>query len=314
MKRVCSMLVTLMILLACCNVAVSAETSAREQEVSTLIDLLRNPENNDYICPFDPSLLPEEYADFTLEGQAVLFIFKGSVWRFMHLPLEEAIENAYELCLYSYRLISGPEKAVTKRTDRAKYIVSDLAIVDHMYGTPTYVLDVLTGDAVQSFLGAEHGINSIICFDGHGVQQYAAVLYFTDGGVFVRHYDYPNSEAVEYTLEEYQIYAAAYYEYLTAYETNYNEKGEPLNGGSITFSDFIENVYSPEANDTRNPLKPTEINNIIIILVIIFVCVVVLFLCIGRKTYDLWLPNPVSRGGIKNQKSIRDSPQTPDTE
>ena len=52
----------------------------------------------------------------------------------------------------------------------------------------------------------------VICFDGYLFYSGIAVYYVGTDRTIVRYYDYSSVEGTDYLLEDFQIYAAAYYE------------------------------------------------------------------------------------------------------
>lgn len=106
---------------------------------------------------------------------------------------------------------------------------------------PTYISDITA--LSESFVTDENcAIEGIYCFDGDTSHQGIAVYLKTDKGVFVRYYETSTSEAILFTEEEFRLKGRAYYDYITSYGYNYNENGEALGGGSISFLTFIQNA------------------------------------------------------------------------
>ncbi len=103
---------------------------------------------------------------------------------------------------------------------------------------PTYVSDIMI--LLQNISSKEYQLEGIYCFDGETSHLGTVVYYKTDKGVYVKYYENSLSKAVQFTEEEFTEKAAAYYEYLTSYEHNYDENGMGLNGLGMTFLTFIQ--------------------------------------------------------------------------
>jgi len=130
---------------------------------------------------------------------------------------------------------------------------------------PTYLTDIQNMDVNTEICQTACTVEEIVCFNGLSSRDGVAVYLITDKGTFIKYYRNKTSNAVEFTEEDFKVYAKNYYEYITAYENNYNEKGEPINGGTVDFTDFIKTKYpyvpnNNIASDANNSTAPNDSN------------------------------------------------------
>lgn len=121
---------------------------------------------------------------------------------------------------------------------------------------PTYITDIMS---LPEGLAEKENcvIEGIYCFDASSSYFGTAVYLKTDKGVYVRYYEEPTSEAVLFTEDEFRTKGALYYDYITSYEYNYNEKGEALGGTTTDFLSFIQKTTDPNAEISSDTTKPT---------------------------------------------------------
>lgn len=257
MKKVLTIVMALLLSVSPLCLRCYAEPAEDDDEPATLLELLiEKPYADGLITAVDLELLPEDYS---IEGKPVLTVFNTISWRYAAYPqLEEGIALACEKAALRYVVWDDTLMLIRKSSVQKQYIV---CTYDTVFDTVhTYVKDIASGSVEQYFLGNKHTIENIICFDGANNHQAIIVYYITDGGTFVRYYEDMTADAIEYTFEEFQPYAAAYYALITSYEYNYNEKGQALYGGGVSFSEFMANPEKyqvPVTNDTTEMTQPS---------------------------------------------------------
>ncbi len=195
----------------------------------------------------DPAALEQELEGVWTEGLPVLRVFTEIYWEKAGLTLEELTAWA-DACSGG----NGFRDYVVFAEEpfRIRAISGDGALRvgladDFRNGVPRYIADIASSAGTVSFRGAKCVIEGISCFDALSLHMGAAVYFNTDKGVLVKYYEYADSEGELFSGEDFAEKAAAYNEYLTSYEHNYNENGEAL-GGAAGFAGFLKERY-----DTR---------------------------------------------------------------
>ncbi|MBO5270422.1 MAG: hypothetical protein J6B77_06530 [Clostridia bacterium] len=113
---------------------------------------------------------------------------------------------------------------------------------DYPEGLPRYLQDVATSSATINFFNESCTVSDLICFDG---LKEDLIFFRTDKGDFVRVYSYWSAEPyVDYRMEDFQVYAKAYYELISSYDYNYDENGSGKGGGGGDFISFTKE-YEP---------------------------------------------------------------------
>ena len=135
--------------------------------------------------------------------------------------------------------------------DPNDYIVTP----SYTYWDAPFLADVMNLSCTTEVLNIPCEIEELIAIDRCGAHKGAMLYAITNKGVFVKYYVDQVSDGVWFKEEEFQKYSKAYYEYITSYEYNYNENGEPLAIGSTSLLDFIETKYEGKnivSNDGKN--------------------------------------------------------------
>lgn len=104
---------------------------------------------------------------------------------------------------------------------------------------PQYVQDIITLSEQVEINGNLSAVTGIYCFDGNNSHNGIIVYIFTPDEALIKYYDHPYAEALLLSEGDFKEYANSYYDYITSYENNYNEFGEPIGGGMLSFKDFI---------------------------------------------------------------------------
>lgn len=142
---------------------------------------------------------------------------------------------------YMARIMHHSPGEVTALTFDKRYNNSEI---------PTYVQD-LSNPLKDIVTNQDCQLEGIYCFDANSSHQGTAVYIKTNQGVYVKFYENTTSSAKVFSEEEFRNMADAYYEYLTSYEHNNNEKGEALGGNNISFLSFIQVPDNSVKSDSR---------------------------------------------------------------
>lgn len=115
---------------------------------------------------------------------------------------------------------------------------------DYPNGLPRYLQDIIASPIEINFLGKNCTVTDLICFDDFAAKE-DVIFFRTDKGDFVRVYSYWSAEPyVDYRMEDFQVYAKAYYELISSYDYNYDENGSGKGGGGGDFISFTKE-YEP---------------------------------------------------------------------
>lgn len=243
-----------LMLIAICFIlvlAVSVHASEAVEAESMLTDILLNT-NRDKIQeylnrkPFDESM------DAVDLEKPILLIYNELYPAYADdRSFEENVDYLFENG--NTYLLLFEEEPVFIGCNETNVRVREIADV---FGTvPSFVYDIANGAACQTFLGEEVTIRDVYCFNSLTQHRGVVLVYETDGGRFVRYYEHEYASYVEFSWDDYEAYAIAYFAYISSYEYNYDENGYAL-GGGISFLEFTENPekYVPDPNINKQPL------------------------------------------------------------
>ena len=126
----------------------------------------------------------------------------------------------------------------------------------------TYVDDILTSAVFNTSIATNNtGFTDVICFDFDDGIMGTVVYYINGDDTVVMCYNDHYSEGVAYTLTDFQKYGTAYHNYISSYEYNYDENGNPLYGQSLSFNTYVADVYNPSHDvsiDEQSEAVPEE--------------------------------------------------------
>ena len=92
---------------------------------------------------------------------------------------------------------------------------------------------------------------TFIAFDASDSHQGIVVCFKTDKNVYFNYYNDLYSQSYSFSEEEFRKAASTYYEYISSFENNYNERGEALGQGCDCFLSFSLDKLSVK-NKTPN--------------------------------------------------------------
>ena len=271
MKKFLIFIFSLIILIAIFTVSSYASEQKQVQALDEeLASTLKSQiSSDDYALLGNRELYDDSLSSFNLSDQPIIKIYRTYIyWELCDLELNDIIEYA-EAHSHTEYVVFGEQDirigVFEKDNNITLYKSSENA------GSVNYVADIKKAKSNMSILGKDLKVNNIYCFDAFSSHSGALVYYHTDKGVFAKYYEDQLSQGKWFTEEDFIKYGKSYYEYITSYEYNHNEKGELL-GGGISFLSFVNDVYP-------NQSKKVYINPLFVIIP----CVVLL--CTGVGVY-----------------------------
>ena len=263
------------------SVSASSATSISSQISSEVRSLLNNTD-----------LYDDSMEGISVKNQTVVIVYNRLFMEYAGLSPDELVKKASASIPPDYLLFESYTRIQTLQKDDGQMSI----FVRETYTPntlPTYLKDLASSDGKScTILGKTRTIANVICFDGTASYDGIAVYYVTDTNeTFVRYYDSRTSNAVEFTLADYQKYGVAYNNYLTSDEHNYDENGNLLYGGSIPFTTFIQSEemlnaeYHHYGRDYYRDPPKSEFPTVIVITasVALVVAIGIVFLILRKK-------------------------------
>ena len=278
----------IMIIVLCSNTYADTETKGKEFIMDTnIISIINSQLTDTEISELKDSGIPELAADEQFRSETPVLkiyneLFTSKVGEPLELRLAEAEAINSKASYTNYVILNAmPYMICRMNNDTNQNVFIDKEC--YASSIPTYISDIMALSK-NFFVEKDCVLEGIYCFDADTSYQGIAVYLKTDQGVYVRYYENSTSEAILFTEDEFRFRAGAYYNYLTSYENNYNEKGEALGDGSMSFLSFIQNSKSIDnAIDKTNIYKGIGM----IVLVILLISGIVVF--VKKKQKVIWL-------------------------
>ncbi len=173
--------------------------------------------------------------DNTLSNELLLIVYNEISWSSAGKSPSEMIAEAEK---YTETTLYKEYYVLSDAPYRVK-IGQGQAIKDEKTNAPQYIQDILALSDRVEINGKLSAVTGIYCFDGSNSHNGIIVYIITPDEALIKYYDYPYSEALFLSEGDFKTYANDYYDYITSYENNYNEFGEPIGGGMLSFKDFI---------------------------------------------------------------------------
>ena len=268
----------IMIIVLCSNTYADTETKGKEFIMDTnIISIINSQLTDTEISELKDSGIPELAADEQFRSETPVLkiyneLFTSKVGEPLELRLAEAEAINSKASYTNYVILNAMPYMICRMNNDTN---QNFFIDKECYASsiPTYISDIMALSK-NFFVEKDCVLEGIYCFDADTSYQGIAVYLKTDQGVYVRYYENSTSEAILFTEDEFRFRAGAYYNYLTSYENNYNEKGEALGDGSMSFLSFIQNSKSIDnAIDKTNIYKGIGM----IVLVILLISGIVVF-------------------------------------
>lgn len=272
MKRIMTSVIIILIVTSCCLNIFAAQESDNYDDLEYLFDnQLTDSEISD--------LLNENYYNSNISksdisGYPIMKLREWVFWNISNKPFEEFLSSVRDIekKYFSSYVIFGEEiikvrKVVSDdgsvKIGRAPLVTGNAA---KEIDAPFYINELSQGKTKIVYDGEIYSIEEIYCFDGTTSQDGIVEYLVTNDGIFVEFFGDIYSEGIVFTEKDFRNLAKKYYSYTTSYNYNYNEHGEPLYGGRISFLDFVEK---------RPDREVTPTNNILIICIVCGVAVVI---------------------------------------
>lgn len=281
MKRILTLLLVLIISISMCITSYAADNQQADNDDLEII-LSEQLDEADYQKLSNKNNYDSSIIDITLEGEPIIKVYNEIFWNVSDLPVNDIVELADLSKTIDYIVF---EKSPVRL--RMYDLDADYTIGLSPNSTSTKpVSDIQKFSNNMTILDTTCTVINIYYFDGFSSHMGASVYYLTTNGNFVKYYKDELSEGVWFTEDDYRRFATQYYDYLTSPENNYDENGEPIGGGTLSFLDFITNekVAAPDVGENKTvtpaPLD-TQTNDIywvagvIILVIIVMSCIVV---------------------------------------
>ncbi len=243
------LIVILLVIILSLAINISANNITEYDDEDTTVDSefasILNSQLTDYeISALNSCGIPELAIDEEYRSKHPIIARLGTVFSFHQVGegfdclLDAAQESNNKMAYKDYIALSDKPYFVSIYDKDGKPIAE--AVYDYYdSGVPTYISDIM-GFSNGLPIEEECRLEGIYCFDGETSHQGIAVYLLTDKGIYVEYYKNSTSKGVLFSEEDFRAKAAEYYAYLVSYENNYNEKGEPIGGGTVDFLTFIQ--------------------------------------------------------------------------
>ena len=259
-KRIVLLLITAVFIIATIPLAVFADDTRHDmdEEIADIIDSRLTEAER--VLLSDGSKYSDSLKDVTLDGLPILKVYQLH-WEYSDKPLDElvaAVDKSDGKLKASFYVVfdEDPYKiCVLKKDDGSVLIGKTGALSDT---TPTFFTDIKNLSGEMVFEGESCKIENIYCFDSTTSFFGASVYIKTDKGVFVKYYEYEQSQGVVFTETEFRKAAAEYSAFISSYEYNYDENGEGLNG-TLSFAEFLNSGVHGQKPETGSSLTPVYI-------------------------------------------------------
>lgn len=200
----------------------------------------------------------KEFIGNTLPNEVLLKVYNqipwSLAWKSSSEMIAEAEKNNEPLMYKDYYVLSNtPYRVIIGQGKVWKDEESDV---------PQYVHDILELTDQVEINGKLSAVTGVYCIDG-SASYYGSIVYiFTSEEGIVKYYEYPFSEALVFSEDDFKKYAKDYDDYISSYEYNHNEFGEITGGRTLSFKEFIESESHSINNVNRNEIKQTKVKSI----------------------------------------------------
>lgn len=201
-----------------------------------------------------------ENIDSTLSNEPLLKIYNEISWRLAGKSPNEMIVEAEE---YNETATYKDYYVLTDTPYRVKFGQGQV-VKDEVSDAPQYIKDIRALSNQVEINGKQSVVTGVYCFDGNNSHNGIIVYVLTQTEALVRYYDHPYSEALLFSEGDFRTYASDYYTYITSYENNYDEFGEPTGGGMLSFKDFISSslAYNDNIKEDIDMVKSDSMSGI----------------------------------------------------
>lgn len=220
-----TIIIILLILFVCCH----PTALAAQIHTGLLTDVLKETNRNLIADVLTSDKLPNSLENVELDGQPMLVVFNLYFHAYADRSYEDIISRAMKEPINLYILCQEP---ILLRESSDK---SSVGVVYNTEPLPAYVQDIISGSAVQTFLGQSATVSNILCFDASSSWLGTTVVYETDKGKFVRVYEESIGAVSELDYDDFIEHAKTYHEYTTSFSANL---GTP--SGRTSFAEYLK--------------------------------------------------------------------------
>ena len=196
--------------------------------------------------------------DLDLSNEPILKVYREIFWFLADKPLKEIVSKADEyneaFNYKDYYVLSETPYKISVNQSKVVETVSD--------DIPQYIKDIATLSKQVTVNGKQTDVKGIYCFDEGTSYQGIVVYVMTESEALVKYYENSHAEAQLFSESQFREYAVDYYAYITSYEYNYDENGEPLSG-VLSFKDFVDGkrIGNVDGNTCSNNFGNTKDEN-----------------------------------------------------
>lgn len=212
---------------------IGAEGLSKQSITMSKITLEKNHQD----ILFDTKYYDESLSQYDLSQKNIVVTYNFAYWEFFEDSLSDIVKYADAEKTIDYWILDSSPYRISKFQSNDKI---NIRLKATPTTCPTYLNDIIRALSVSS---ADKSPKNIICFDGSASHQGIVIYYVYENATEVVVYEDIASEALRLPLDKFQAYAEEYYSYITSDEVNYDEDGNPLYGGNVSFKEFY---YSNE--------------------------------------------------------------------
>lgn len=235
-------LITIFLLLFLLGISINAE----EQTISCIEDqklvdtLIQTFDKSELDILNDEKLHNKDLPDINFSEKPIVIIYDHVYWEYSYLSLHDVLSTMPVQSSMDYAVFGDKTIRVRKALVYGQKIPQ--IVISSEPADANFINDIQKMSSKMLILGNECEILQIVTFDGYSSHQGTLTYVDTDKGMFVKYYPDQVSEGSWFTEEDFRKYAKAYYEYISAYENNYAENGQGLNG-NISLLEYIDTKY-----------------------------------------------------------------------
>ena len=253
MKKILTLFFVLIISISMCITSYAVDNQQADNDDLEII-LNEQLDEADYQKLSNKNNYDSSIIDVTLEGKPIIKVYNQIYWNVSDLPLNDIVAHANLSKTIDYIVFdNSPVRLRMLYESNTKVKIGSSP--NGVMSMPVNDIQMLSKD--MTILDTTCAVTNIIYFDGFSSHMGASVYYITTNGNFVKYYRTEYSEGVWFTENDYRNFAAQYYDYLISPENNYDENGEPIGGGTLSFLDFVsnENITLPNFSEDNMPVS-----------------------------------------------------------
>ena len=181
-------------------------------------------------------------SDLDVENKMIMKVYENvPIFYICNSPLDDIIKYAELHGKTKYVIFN--DKNTTVKTSQAG---NSIIVIEEDNSNVIYFNDIKSLESNIEIMGEQYDIISLFCFDIPTFDYGNFTYIVTDKGTFVKFYQHKSSEGIWFTESDFAKYGTAYEKYISSYEYNYNEYGEPLYGNYVSFEKYLNKIYGTE--------------------------------------------------------------------